>query len=240
MNCHQAEELIPRWLDGELDSDVASGLEAHIASCEACAKLAQKYRYLSVAIKSGEPVLAPDVLRSVIRARTVGRPDFRDPIFFGLGFAAAVAIFVLGNFMIEAQRASSDQNVLLKSHLHALATTLVQVPSSSRHTVKPWFQGKIDFAPAVPDLSADGFDLIGGRLDEVNGKNAPVLVYKRGLHVIDVYVFDKRFSGQRESATKGFHVAEFGVGELDYLAISDADADAVKHFATRFQQVAKP
>jgi anti-sigma factor RsiW len=113
---------------------------------------------------------------------------------------------------------------LVSSHVRSLmGTDLVEVASSDRHTVKPWFSGKIDFSPVVADLAAEGFPLIGGRLEYLSGRRVAVLVYKRRLHTVNVFV-GRDLPGPTSSEEDGFNVRHWGLDGLDYWAVTDAAA----------------
>jgi len=127
---------------------------------------------------------------------------------------------------------------LVASHVRALsAGPLYQVASSDRHTVKPWFQGKLDYAPPVLDLSAEGFPLAGGRVEPLHGQATAALAYMRRLHVIDVYV---RPSTEPAIAPtlqteRGFHVLTWRVGGMQCWAVSDVEAGELQQFAAAWQ-----
>jgi len=113
---------------------------------------------------------------------------------------------------------------------------LVDVPSTDRHTVKPWFGGKLDFSPPVKDLAAEGFPLLGGRLDAVAGRPAAALVYTRRRHVISLYICPA--AGMPEtvsSGRNGFHVRHWRDGEMAYWAVSDLDPAELERFAQLFR-----
>jgi anti-sigma factor RsiW len=122
------------------------------------------------------------------------------------------------------------------SHVAALAPTrqLIQVASSDRHTVKPWFQGKVDFAPPVKDLSSDGFALIGGRLDQVADKPAAAVVYQVRKHVINLFIWraaDHTPDAMATTSVRGFSVTTWAAGGLRFAAVSDVDRRDLTRFA---------
>ena len=122
-------------------------------------------------------------------------------------------------------------------HVEALAgPTLIQVASSDQHTVKPWFQGKLDFSPPVPDLTSAGFALVGGRIDRIGGRSAAVLVYARRLHIIHVFVWPARDDVRPTDARtiRGFHERHWITGDLSVWAVSDVNDDDLNTFAAAF------
>jgi anti-sigma factor RsiW len=127
---------------------------------------------------------------------------------------------------------------LVAGHVRALqAGSLAEVLSTDRHTVKPWFQGRIDYAPPVRDLAEDGFALIGGRIEHVRGRAVATLAYQRRRHVIDLYVWPAQ--QQREptrQVQRGFNLVHWDDGSMQYWAVSDLDAEELQAFARLWQQ----
>ncbi|HXB72189.1 MAG TPA: anti-sigma factor [Candidatus Acidoferrales bacterium] len=129
---------------------------------------------------------------------------------------------------IESQVVASHVRSLLASHL-------MDVPSSDHHTVKPWFTGKLDFAPEVPDLSGKGFTLAGGRLDYVNGRTVAALVYQRRQHTINLFTWPAPATDQaaHPSTRHGFHVVHWNRGGMEWWAVSDLNAEELLEVAGR-------
>src|SRR5262249_4000694 len=113
---------------------------------------------------------------------------------------------------------------------------LIQVTSSDQHTVKPWFQGKLDFSPPVPDLTSAGFELVGGRIDRIGGRTAAALVYKRRQHMIHVFVWPASGNVRASDArtVRGFHERHWTSGDLSVWAVSDVNDDDLKMFAAAY------
>jgi anti-sigma factor RsiW len=123
---------------------------------------------------------------------------------------------------------------MLDNHLRALQPMhQVDVPSSDQHTVKPWFQGKIDFSPPVPDLSKDDFILIGGRLEVIHRQPAAAIVYRRRQHVIDLYVSPSVAADSNTELREigGYHLLHWRQNNLGYWAVSDVNANDLRTFA---------
>jgi anti-sigma factor RsiW len=137
----------------------------------------------------------------------------------------------------SSRETSAMADTVIARHIEALASSpLIQVASSDQHTVKPWFQGKLDFSPPVPDLASAGFELIGGRIDRIGDRNAAVLVYRRRLHMIHVFVWPSGGNVRASDArtTRGFHERHWTSGDLSVWAVSDVNDDDLKTFAERF------
>ncbi|GAA0750559.1 anti-sigma factor [Ideonella azotifigens] len=166
-------------------------------------------------------------------------------IGFAAGLACALPVAMLlpaGALRLPAnggfQAAVLHPAELVASHVHALsAGPLYQVASSDRHTVKPWYQGKLDYAPPVPDLSAQGFPLAGGRIEALHGEATAVLAYMRRLHVIDVYVRPSTEPAAAPSlqTERGFHVLTWRVGGMQCWAVSDVEAGELQQFAAAWR-----
>ncbi len=125
------------------------------------------------------------------------------------------------------------EGALVASHVRALGPgPLFQVASGDRHTVKPWFQGKLDFAPPVPDLAAAGYPLLGGRLDKLEGHTVAALVYAHRQHAVSVYIWPDEQARAPEALTrKGFHLSRWSEGGMQVWVVTDADAPEVQRFA---------
>ncbi|HEY1610576.1 MAG TPA: zf-HC2 domain-containing protein [Paraburkholderia sp.] len=154
-----------------------------------------------------------------------------------LVFAALAVVVALNARGPASGQSAAFVDELVASHVRAqLSGRDLDVPSSDRHTVKPWFNGRIDYAPPVEDLAAEGFPLVGGRLDYVGRERVAVLVYHYRLHVIDVYVFppDARAAAAAVAppSADGFAVARWEQGGMTWWAVSDAGPDVLAAFRT--------
>jgi anti-sigma factor RsiW len=134
-------------------------------------------------------------------------------------------------------------NEIADSHVRSLiGNHLVDVASSDQHTVRPWFEGKVDFAPAVPDLSAHGFEIIGGRLDYINGHPAATLVYQCRKHYISLFIWPSGAANQAvqparfesRPAQRGYQVLRWNSGGMSHWAISEINADELREFVEAF------
>lgn len=175
---------------------------------------------------------------SVGPARSSMRRFYQWRIAAGLVIAAAAGWGGATALLQQNVPASSNtENEIVDAHVRSLLPGhLFDVASSDRHTVKPWFTGKTDIAPPVTDLSADGFPLVGGRLDYVDGHSAAVLAYRRGLHTINLFVWRSEAGDQpaRRSIVRGYSLLHWASGGLSYWAVSDAAANEVDAFRSDY------
>jgi anti-sigma factor RsiW len=153
--------------------------------------------------------------------------------------AASIVIAVLGT--------GDDRDIageIVSAHLRSLqGSHLTDVETSDQHTVKPWFNGKLDVAPPVVDLTAQGFTLIGGRLDYVNGEAVAAIVYKRRKHVINLFVGPRLGAAPRGAKTaivQGFNVYHWAQDGLDFWAVSDINADELAEFGRHIADTIRP
>nr|WP_186405983.1 anti-sigma factor [Candidatus Accumulibacter aalborgensis] len=169
-------------------------------------------------------------LQSAASRKRTRSPEWHWPAwgFAGVGFAFGVLLTVLV-VLLSGQAVETDKLAaeLVNSHVRALMVShLTDVASSNRHTVKPWFQGKLDFSPAVQDLAEQGFILVGGRLDYVSGRPVAALVYRRHDHLINVFIWPGSGNeGQQASTRQGFNLLHWHVDGMQYWAVSDAHAE---------------
>ncbi|MBF3871485.1 zf-HC2 domain-containing protein [Burkholderia pseudomallei] len=164
----------------------------------------------------------------------------------GWGVALTVALAAAAGSALDARRAATEHAVdeIVASHVRAgLSSRDIDVISTDRHTVKPWFNGRLDFAPPVVDLSASGFALAGGRLDYVGQRRVAVLVYRYRQHVIDVYVWPSGEGGARPYATvsQGYALDRWEAAGMTWWAVTDAEPSALAAFRTALDaRVAAP
>jgi anti-sigma factor RsiW len=250
VDCRDVRNLLNAYSDGELDLVRHLQAEHHLAECTACAEHEQVLRVLRDAIASAAPYhRAPDNLRARLRADVVPpspAPSARRPWlvpYAAVGLGVAAAALLMAGLVVMRPPAAADDRVtdrLLASHVRSLqADHLTDVASSNRHTVKPWFRGKVDFSPQVPDLAADGFPLTGGRLDYVTDRPAAALVYSRRQHVINLFTWPEAGDDlwpARSSSRQGFHVRAWRLGGMAYRAISDLNAEELDEFVRLIRQ----
>lgn len=246
-NCAEIRNQIGALRDGELAPSQAAAVTLHVASCPECARraaaldaLGQRLREPSLSF-APSPELAPRI-RTAIDFESREREDRRRrvvPISW-LALAAAAGIVVGTVAMLTRGRAVRSEALaaeLASDQVRSLLPgRLVDVPSSDRHNVKPWFAGKLAFSPPVPDLSAEGFPLAGGRIDVLAGRQAAALVYSRRLHVINVYVCAADGApGEASGLANGFHIRHWNQGGMAFWAVSELETEELDHFVTLFR-----
>jgi anti-sigma factor RsiW len=138
--------------------------------------------------------------------------------------------------LVPASEQSGIDQQLVSSHVRSLQPGhLTDVQTTNQHIVKPWFNGKIDFAPPVPELADQGFPLAGGRLDSIDGKTVAAIVYHRRLHTVNLFVWPAKSAGERTSAEDGFELAEWSDGGLRFAAVSDIPPSELRQFERAFR-----
>lgn len=244
MDCKTAAPLLHPYLDGELDRPSVDALESHLLRCPACAKALASLEALRDVVRRGAPHhRAPDELRRhLLEAPTGIEPASRRAILPKWALAASLlAAFLLGvgamNRFAALTGPDAAQQVLvrelLSSHLRSLASANpVDVVSTDRHTVKPWFAGKVAQSPPVFDLEAAGFPLKGGRIDYVDGQRVAVLVYAHGQHLIDVYVLPGAADtgGRRGTVVAGYRLEPVALQDQHGWIVADMDAQELAKF----------
>lgn len=218
MTCRDFEELGGAWLDGELDLVRGVELEAHARECAACTARLEADEALRDAVRA-QPYYrrpAPVVHRQAMALR-----------YAGMAAALAAAVY----FLFFFYRPPMEHRVV-EAHVRSLlANHLLDVPSSDRHTVKPWFAGKLDYSPDVK--TPPGFELLGGRLDYLVDRPVAALVYRRRLHIVNVFVWP---SGDRDRSPsmrseRGFQVMHWASGGMTWWAVSDLNGEELRALA---------
>jgi anti-sigma factor RsiW len=255
MNCNDSRIYLAAYFDDELDVGQSLRVHQHLAACPDCRHVQREQLVLRSALRDSALYAHPSAefstrIEAAVRraARIEVRPrraswfgSFRfDSLRWSLAVAALLAITTIGSFLIiNGLRPSHEQIIstaVLESHIRSLQPGhLIDVPSSDRHTVKPWFQGKLDFSPPVPDLSELGWTLIGGRLDYVDGRPVAALVYQRRKHEINVFLWPSRnstLSGSvKQENAQGYQILHWNGAETTYWVASDLNNAELLDFA---------
>jgi anti-sigma factor RsiW len=249
--------LLGAHLDGELDAVNDRELQDHLRGCPRCLAAAGHQENLHRTVRRTAPYYrAPAGLETRIREalqahppvaqertdlpRSAGRRAFW-PWPAAAATIAAIAVAVWIGSAVTSRRAASDflAEEIISAHVRSLqGAHLTDVASSDQHTVKPWFAGKIDFAPPVHDLAADGFPLLGGRLDYAAGHPAAALVFQRNKHFINVFIWPLS-AGQAPPAAvferRGYNLVFWQEGELTLCAISDLNRTELETLASEYR-----
>jgi anti-sigma factor RsiW len=244
MTCDEAEILLHALLDGELDAGHAREVEAHVAACPRCTAALAAYRQMSRAVAgAGLRYTAPPALRQRIEAALPQpRVTSRRDLLKGFAMGSAVSALAATGLVAVVLRADDEQRILadvVSAHLRSLqAGHLTDVVSTDQHTVKPWFNGRLDVAPPVIDLTAQGFTLVGGRLDYVDARTIGAVVYRRRQHVINLFVSQTATTDRqpaRIETIQGFNIRRWSDHGLNYWAVSDIGADELAEFGEKFE-----
>lgn len=249
--CTDRIPLLNALVDGELDAANAAALDQHVAACADCAAALASLRALRRRIADADDLrdTAPAALRAAIEARFAAGPtpapapslparsSRRAWMGGALGGAVAASLAFALVLPMAGERATEDE--IVASHVRSLLPgRLIDVATSDRHVVKPWFNGRIDFAPPVVDLKAQGFPLVGGRIDYLDGRNVAVLAYRRDRHVINLMIAPARSrwfaGGEGMDERAGYHILRWRQGDLEYSAISDVEPAALTGFREAF------
>lgn len=241
-NCQDIKKYQHAFVDDELDAVSSEAFAEHVRQCPSCAGEVKSLAELKQAIRTeaayhpmptelyqtilGQWVPSATPQRRMVPAKWISAGA-------GMALAASLALFLAlrpdEEYVLEQQ--------LLASHIHSLQDThLIDVASSDRHTVKPWFNGKLDVAPPVIDLTAQGFILVGGRLDYVDHRAVAALVYRMNGsvhgHVINLFIWPGKGAGLAPEtvAEQGYQLRHWQQGGLQFWAVTDASAERLAEF----------
>jgi anti-sigma factor RsiW len=226
MSCEESRLLLHAYVDGELDIPRTLVMEQHLETCAACSTEVKNHQTLRTAIQGASLYYQPPSVRKLMPAAKPGRTY---PLFA----VAAALLIAVGFFAGHLQpRGETTEQAVLDSHLRSLMPGhLADVQSTDQHTVKPWFNGKLDFSPPVTDLAQHGFPLAGGRVDSVEGRQVAALIYHRNQHVINVYVWPSRDAVSGRAARQGYNFVQWSQSGFEWWAISDLNAGELTDFA---------
>jgi anti-sigma factor RsiW len=239
-------ELLHAYVDGELDLANARATERHLQSCVDCHASERAIRELRAALTDATAYRAPAHLRKNVRAalRREAKSTWQSPSpWFMFATGAAFAALILGFALFQTTRAARTDAIVdqvVANHVRSLlAAQLVDVVSSDQHTVKPWFDGKIDFAPEVRDFSVNGFPLVGGRLDYLDGKTVAALVYQRNKHPINLFITPtsaNRSASPTATTRRGYNVLAWTNNGMKHWAVSDLNQAELRQFTGLFER----
>ncbi|GLQ46844.1 membrane protein [Dyella lipolytica] len=251
MMCNDARLLVHAYLDDELDAAQSVAITRHMQGCASCAANYADYVQLHKSLK--QPSLyrrAPSALREQWSTSTSMPAPSRNRVTvrraptalaMAAGFAAALLLAAPLWVYTSSQRNAETNQVIgeaVSSHIRSMQPEhLMDVVSTDQHTVKPWFDGKLDFSPKVKDLAGEGFPLVGGRLDALDGHSVAALIYKRHLHIINLYQWPDSSAASSEEASqwRGYNVIRWTASNMRYVAVSDVNEGELQQFVLAFQ-----
>jgi len=243
MICSEARRLLDGYVDNELDLRGALEMEEHLAGCPACADDDKRLRAFQGSARASltrHPL--PPALEERLRAglgadkapapKPAARRAWRWAAIAPA--AAAAALLALAGPRLWRSPDASIADAVIAAHVRSLlADHLTDVASSDQHTVKPWFQGKLDYSVPVADRAAEGFPLVGGRLDYLENTPAASLVYRRARHVVNLFAWPGKRGGDeplQRISRRGYNVFSWARNGMQYWAISDLDETELRKF----------
>jgi mycothiol system anti-sigma-R factor len=257
VSCQRTQELLHGYLDGELDLTESLEVERHMHECQSCARAYTNQTALRSAFKDSSlyysaPARLRKRIRSSLRQANKAEAPARSLPWRWLAVGASPACALLIALVIWSAlpgRSGPSRDELLaqevvSDHVRSLmGTHLTDVASSDQHTVKPWFDGKIDFAPVVKDFSDQGYPLVGGRIEYLNNRTAAALVYQRQKHFINVFIWPSEESADSEAkltTRQGYNLIHWTRGGMTYWAVSDLNGVELQELVRLIQEQTPP
>jgi anti-sigma factor RsiW len=244
VNCNRSTTILHGYFDNELDVLGAADFERHLEQCPNCVSALETFESIRSSLNVAQLYeTAPSELRKKILTR-IGSPHSvtvfpkRTAVWQWLAVAAALTLFTyIVLRVVSSHRADTDkyETVLaaeiIDAHLRSLQPGhLIDVVSTDQHTVKPWFDGKLDFSPPVQDFADQGFPLQGGRVDVVHGRSVAALVYGRRKHFVNVFIWptNEKDNAPRSGSQQGYQWTEWRKDGMEFCAVSDAAPSALE------------
>ena len=245
MDCAHAQPMLDIYVDGELDPVRILEIEDHLQGCAHCSRSYADRQALRAGLKTNSfyfkaPTdLQKRIQRSIRQAAKSETPArWLFPAWIRIAAPLAAAALVVLTLVPFLSGPSSDELLtqeVVANHIRSLMVNhLADVASTNEHTVKPWFNGKLDFSPPVSDLAKEGFPLVGGRLDYLNNRPVAALVYRRDKHMINVFVWPSDNSAPSSAPIKtqqGYHVIRWENAGVNFWVVSDLEASQLAKFA---------
>lgn len=242
MNHDRAKRLLPAYADRQAGPIRRFFLGRHIASCPSCLAELEAIQAMRSALRTNLPVhRAPPALAARISSalpREGPPPVRRRPVRLGFAGAAMAGGFAGVALTLAVMRFTPPPDPLVADvvadHVRSMmADHLTDVATSDQHTVKPWLSARLDLSPVVKDFAAEGYPLVGGRLDYLDGHRAAAIVYRRDKHIINLFAFvsdDRSDAAPHMVSRDGFNVIRWRMGGLTYVAVSDVEAAQLRAF----------
>lgn len=251
MNCEDAKNLIHAYADGELELLKSLELDQHLKSCSVCAQIFSNHHALCSALKGESLYLKPhrdlqSRIHSALRKADKSERKLRNAIpwsWLNTGAALAlVAVLAWTVVPLLSTRSVDDmvEKEIVSNHVRSLlANHLTDVASSDQHTVKPWFNGKLDFSPPVEDFAQQGFPLTGARLDYLENKTVAALVYRYRKHYINLFIWpadDEAVTAAKVLSRQGYHIIHWTQSGMRFWAVSELNKDELQEFVRLVQR----
>ena len=240
--CVDQELLLGGLIDHELDAANTALVEAHVARCEGCREELERLQAVRNLLKAeGVRHSAPESLSRRIAAMPELKPKAANENWVrrwvAPGLVGAIAASLAMVTLLPSGTESVVEQEIVSSHVRSLQPGhLTDVQTTNQHIVKPWFNGRIDFSPPVPELADQGFPLAGGRLDSINGQTVAAIVYHRRLHTVNLFVWPAKDRAERSFVKDGFAVTEWSRNGLRFAAVSDIPPAELQQFHKLFEQ----
>jgi anti-sigma factor RsiW len=238
VNCEQVERNLHAYVDREIDVDTAGVIREHVATCPSCRPRVAQLEALGTLVRTVPQYRAPERLRAELVRSSRARTTLPRSRMVRWAAAAALVVAVGAGFMARRSDTPGADTVaaeVVSGHVRSMmADHLFDVESTDQHTVKPWFLGKLDFAPPVVDLAASGYPLIGGRLDYLDGRAVAALVYQRHKHTINLFIEPAPGVARTPVAAttlRGFHLRHWARDGMTFWAVSDLADQELSEFA---------
>jgi len=239
MACDRADTLVHGYFDNELDALRAAEFEIHLEECSECVAALDALQSLRSTINIAQPYekMSASFRKKImadlhVKGATVMTPARVTSDWRWLAIAAALLLMIYVGWRVASLNRGDSRETMMASkivdaHLRSLQPGhLEDVVSTDQHTVKPWFDGKINFAPPVRDFTEQGFPLQGGRLDVVDNRTVAALVYGRRKHVVNVFIWptSEKDTAPHTGSIQGYQWTDWRKQGMEFYAVSDASA----------------